>query len=50
MPDWPHEYIVMAWRDDLAQHFEAFCVLIARDGLGEPWPPPHVLALSPMLR
>lgn len=39
MPHWPHEYTIKAWRPDLGDEFEAFCRLITRRGVVEPWPP-----------
>jgi hypothetical protein len=40
MPDWPHEYTVKAWRPDLTDDFERFCLLLENVGVVEPWPPP----------
>ena len=33
MPKWPHEYTIKEWRPELADEFEAFCRLIASEGL-----------------
>ena len=45
MPDCPHEYTVKAWRPELSGSFEAFCHLVAVEGLVEPWPPPPADAI-----
>jgi hypothetical protein len=38
MPQWPHEYTVRAWRQDLEREFFEFAALIRRDGVVKPWP------------
>jgi hypothetical protein len=38
MPQWPHEYTVRHWREDLTGDFLAFVELIRRDGVVKPWP------------
>jgi len=38
MPQWPHEYTVLLWRQDLEAEFRAFVALIRREGLVKPWP------------
>ena len=38
MPQWPHEYTVRRWREDLADEFDAFVRLIRAEGLVKPWP------------
>jgi hypothetical protein len=40
MPCWPHEYTVKEWRPEWTAEFEAFCRMIACDGVAAPWPPP----------
>jgi hypothetical protein len=40
MPDWPHEYTIKAWRPDLTDELERFCLLLENVGVVEPWPPP----------
>jgi hypothetical protein len=39
MPQWPHEYTVREWRQDLEREFFEFVALIRRDGIVKPWPP-----------
>ena len=38
MPQWPHEYTVLQWRQDLEPEFRAFVALIRGDGVVKPWP------------
>ena len=38
MPQWPHEYTVRGWREDLDESFAAFVDLMRRDGTVKPWP------------
>ncbi len=38
MPQWPHEYMVLQWRQDLEPEFRAFVALIRRSGVVKPWP------------
>ena len=38
MPQWPHEYTVRKWREDLDTEFAAFAELIRRIGVVKPWP------------
>ena len=38
MPQWPHEYTVRHWREDLNEDFLAFVELNRRDGVVKPWP------------
>ncbi|MEY2467341.1 MAG: hypothetical protein QOF21_39 [Actinomycetota bacterium] len=38
MPQWPHEYTIRDWRDDLEDEFVAFAELIRRHGVVKPWP------------
>jgi hypothetical protein len=38
MPQWPHEYTVLLWRQDLEREFREFVALIRSDGLVKPWP------------
>jgi hypothetical protein len=38
MPQWPHEYTVKRWNEDIAAEFEAFVALISRNGVVKPWP------------
>jgi len=38
MPQWPHEYTVRNWHEDLEEDFLAFVELIHRDGVVKPWP------------
>jgi hypothetical protein len=38
MPQWPHEYIVRAWRPDHEWEFFEFVALIRRDGVVKSWP------------
>ena len=38
MPQWPHEYTVREWRQDLEQEFFEFVALIRHDGIVKPWP------------
>lgn len=38
MPQWPHEYTVRQWREDLDDRFTAFVVLIRAEGVVKPWP------------
>ena len=50
MPQWPHEYTVLQWRQDLEPEFRAFVALIRSAGIVKPWPreleqpaiPPHL--------
>lgn len=39
MPQWPHEYTVLKWRQDLEPEFFAFVSLIRSDGMVKPWHP-----------
>jgi hypothetical protein len=38
MPQWPHEYTVRKWREDLDQDFLDFAAYIRRVGTVKPWP------------
>ena len=38
MPQWPHEYTVLQWRQDLEPEFRAFVALIRTAGVVKPWP------------
>lgn len=38
MPQWPHEYTVLQWRQDLEPQFRAFVALIHSHGIVKPWP------------
>jgi hypothetical protein len=38
MPQWPHEYTVLQWRQDLEPEFRAFVALIRTEGVIKPWP------------
>jgi hypothetical protein len=38
MPQWPHEYTVLQWRQDLEPEFRAFVSLIRSAGVVKPWP------------
>jgi hypothetical protein len=38
MPQWPHEYTVLLWRQDLEPEFRAFVALIRTAGVVKPWP------------
>lgn len=38
MPQWPHEYTVREWREDLTAQFVSFVELIRRAGVVKPWP------------
>jgi hypothetical protein len=38
MPQWPHEYTVREWRQDLEHEFVEFVALIRREGIVKPWP------------
>lgn len=38
MPQWPHEYTVRKWRQDLEPEFEDFVTLIRSEGIVKPWP------------
>jgi hypothetical protein len=38
MPQWPHEYTVLLWRQDLEPEFRAFVALIRSAGVVKPWP------------
>ena len=38
MPQWPHEYTVRKWRQDLEEEFLEFVVLIRHEGIVKPWP------------
>jgi hypothetical protein len=38
MPQWPHEYTVRHWRNDLDSEFFGFVALIRREGVIKPWP------------
>jgi hypothetical protein len=38
MPQWPHEYTVLQWRQDLEPEFRAFVALIRAEGVIKPWP------------
>jgi hypothetical protein len=38
MPQWPHEYTVRHWRQELETEFVAFAELIRREGMVKPWP------------
>jgi hypothetical protein len=38
MAQWPHEYTVLTWRQDLDQEFFALVSLIRSDGVVKPWP------------
>ena len=40
MPQWPHEYTLRKWRPDLDDAFVSFVMLIGREGVVLPWPPP----------
>jgi len=39
MPQWPHEYTVREWREDLQPEFFGLVLLIRREGVVKPWPP-----------
>ncbi len=38
MPQWPHEFTLRTWREDLDESFFAFVKLIRDDGIVKPWP------------
>lgn len=38
MPQWPHEYTVREWRQDLEHEFVEFVALIRQEGIVKPWP------------
>ena len=38
LPQWPHEYTLRRWRENLAQEFDAFVRLIRTEGTVKPWP------------
>jgi hypothetical protein len=38
MPQWPHEYTVLQWRQDLEPEFRALVALIRAEGVVKPWP------------
>ncbi len=38
MPQWPHDYTVLAWRQELAPEFYDFVTLIRSAGVVKPWP------------
>jgi hypothetical protein len=38
MPQWPHEYTVLQWRQDLEPEFRLFVALIRTVGVIKPWP------------
>jgi hypothetical protein len=38
MPQWPHEYTVLQWRQDLEPEFRSFVALIRSAGVVKPWP------------
>jgi hypothetical protein len=38
MPEWPHEYTLRDWRQDLESEFFEFVTLIRREGIVKPWP------------
>ena len=38
MPQWPHEYTLRRWRQELAEEFDALVTLIRAEGVAKPWP------------
>jgi hypothetical protein len=39
MPQWPHEYTVLKWRQELEPEFFSLVSLIRSGGIVKPWPP-----------